>query len=50
MREGAALWLDLMPDVSLAEVEARLAKAGKQSLPNVLKRLKLDPVKRALFF
>lgn len=50
MREGAALWLDLMPDVSLAEVEARLAKAGKQSLPNVLKRLKLDPVERALFF
>jgi uncharacterized flavoprotein (TIGR03862 family) len=50
MREGAALWLDLMPDVSLADVEARLAKAGKQSLPNALKRLKLDPVKRALFF
>lgn len=50
MRDGAQLWLDLMPDVSLAEVEARLAKAGKQSLPNALKRLKLDPVKRALFF
>jgi uncharacterized flavoprotein (TIGR03862 family) len=50
MREGAALWLDLMPDVPLADVETRLAKAGKQSLPNVLKRLKLDPVKRALFF
>ncbi|WP_298803702.1 TIGR03862 family flavoprotein [uncultured Lentibacter sp.] len=50
MREGAPLWLDLMPDVTLQEIESRLAKAGKQSLPNLLKRLKLDPVKRALFF
>ena len=50
MREGADLWLDLMPDVTLEEVQSRLAKAGKQSLPNALKRLKLDPVKRALFF
>jgi len=50
MREGAALKLDLLPDMPLDRLEARLAKAGKQSLPNALKRLKLSPVKRALFF
>lgn len=50
MREGAALKLDLLPDMTLEELEAKLAKAGKQSLPNALKRLKLSPAKRALFF
>lgn len=50
LREGAALRLDLMPDIALETLEARLAKVGKQSLPNALKRLGLEPVKRALFF
>lgn len=50
MREGAALTLDLLPDMPLDALEAKLAKAGKQSLPNALKRLRLSPAKRALFF
>ncbi|MBU2980393.1 TIGR03862 family flavoprotein [Lentibacter algarum] len=50
LREGAELRLDLLPKTPLEEVEARLKKAGKQSLPNALKRLKIPAAKRALFF
>ncbi|MEL6958813.1 MAG: TIGR03862 family flavoprotein [Pseudomonadota bacterium] len=50
MREGARLMIDLVPDLGVAEVETRLARASKKdSLANVLRKaLKLDPVKRAL--
>ncbi len=50
LREGAQLQLDLMPKASLEDIEARLKKAGKQSVSNALKRLKIPAVKRALFF
>ncbi|MEL6617231.1 MAG: TIGR03862 family flavoprotein [Pseudomonadota bacterium] len=50
VREGAPLWLDLMPDLSVDDVAARLAKPrGKTSLSNHMRKtLKLDPVKLAL--
>ncbi len=50
MREGHALTLDLLPDLDLAEVRARLARPrGKASLSNHLRKtLKLDPLKIAL--
>lgn len=50
MREGAALALDLAPDLDSATVAARLARPrGKASLANHLRRaLGLDPVKVAL--
>ena len=50
VREGAALTLDLAPDLAEAEVAARLARAGpRESLGNRLRKaLRLDPVKRAL--
>ncbi len=50
LREGASLTLDLLPDVSAEEAEARLSRPqGKESLSNTLrKRLRLDPVKIAL--
>jgi hypothetical protein len=50
LREGAALRLDLLPDLSRAEVAARLARPrGKASLSNHLRKaLKLEPVKIAL--
>ncbi len=50
LREGASLTLDLLPDVSEEEAEARLSRPqGKDSLSNYLrKRLRLDPVKIAL--
>ena len=50
VREGAALRLDLAPDLSAEALTARLAQPrGKASLSNHLRRqLKLDPVKRAL--
>lgn len=49
VREGAALTLDFMPDVSLAEVAARLAKmrAGESAV-NKLRKLGLAPVAVAL--
>lgn len=50
VREGAALTLDLCPDLSEEEVRARLAKPrGKASLANHLRKsLRLDPVRIAL--
>ena len=50
LREGAALAIDLAPDVSEEALAARLAKPrGKQSLSNHLRRaLKLSPAARAL--
>lgn len=50
LREGAALTLDLMPDLSLSAVRAKLAGARpKESLKNVLrKRLGMDPLRVAL--
>ena len=50
VRDGAPLVVDLLPDLSLDEVAARLARrAPKRTLTQHLERaLKLDPVKRAL--
>ncbi len=50
MREGAPLLLDLAPDLSAAQVQARLARPrGKASLSNHLRKaLRMDPVKLAL--
>lgn len=48
--EGAALVLDLLPDLTLEQAETRLAaQRGKDSLANRLRKsLKLDPVRLAL--
>lgn len=50
LRDGAALAVDLVPDLRLEQVRARLEKPrGKASLSNHLRKvLKLDPVKIAL--
>ncbi|MBS0125946.1 TIGR03862 family flavoprotein [Thetidibacter halocola] len=50
LRAGAALTLDLAPDLSQADIASRLARPrGKQSLSNHLRRaLGLSPVARAL--
>jgi len=50
VRDGSPLVADLLPDVSLDEIRAKLAKdTGKQSTANTLRKaLKLDPIKRAL--
>ena len=50
LRDGAALALDLLPDLDEAEVARRLqAPRGKASLSNHLRKaLKLDPVRLAL--
>ena len=50
LRDGAPLVLDLLPDMTVAEITARLRDPkGKQSKANTLRKaLKLDPVKRAL--
>ncbi len=50
MREGAALTIDLMPDVSVDSIRERLARPrGKASLGNHLRKaLKLPPVKQTL--
>ncbi|WP_127115716.1 TIGR03862 family flavoprotein [Shimia sediminis] len=50
MREGHALTLDLLPDLSESEIRKRLSRPrGKASLGNHLRKaLKLDPVKQAL--
>jgi len=49
-RDGAPLYLDLLPSLSLAEVTGRLsAPRGKESLPNRLRKtLRLDPLRIAL--
>jgi len=50
MRDGAALSVDLLPDLSVDQIATRLARPrGKQSLANHLRKaLKLSPVKQAL--
>ena len=50
VRDGAPLFLDLLPNLSLAEVTGRLAvPRGKESLSNHLRKLlRLDPVRIAL--
>lgn len=49
LRDGAALALDLKPDLSLDEVRDRLRKRGKDSLTNHLRKfLRLTPVQIAL--
>ncbi len=49
MREGATLYLDLLPAQTIAAVRAKLSKRGKASLTNHLRKaLKLDGVKIAL--
>jgi len=50
VREGASLALDLLPNLSLAQVQARLARGrGKASMANHLRKaLGLSPAKRAL--
>ena len=50
VREGAALSLDLAPDLTQAEVAARLARARRgETLSNRLRKaLRLDPARRAL--
>jgi uncharacterized flavoprotein (TIGR03862 family) len=50
VREGAALYLDLLPDLTLADVTSRLARPrGKASLANHLRKtLRLDPARIAL--
>ncbi len=50
VRDGAALHLDLLPDRSLAEVSARLARPrGRETLANHLRKtLALDPLRLAL--
>lgn len=51
-RDGAALFLDLMPDVTQAEIARRLGRPrGGNSLSNHLRKaLSLDPVRLALLF
>jgi uncharacterized flavoprotein (TIGR03862 family) len=50
IRDGAQLVLDLLPDMSVENITAKLRDPkGKQSTANTLRKaLKLDPVKRAL--
>ena len=50
VRDGAPLWVDLMPDVSLADVAARIARPrGKASLAtHMRKALRLDGIRMAL--
>ncbi|SFJ79927.1 TIGR03862 family flavoprotein [Jannaschia pohangensis] len=49
LRDGAALALDLKPDMTAAQVRDRLASRGKDSLPNHLRKaLRLTPVQIAL--
>ncbi len=50
MREGATLTLDLLPDMTIADIRARLSRPkGKMSRANFLRKaLKLSPEKQAL--
>lgn len=49
VRDGAALTIDLMPDLDLGALRARLARAGAAaSLASRLRKAGLDPVKSAL--
>lgn len=50
IRDGAPLVVDLLPDMSVADITAKLSDPkGKQSMANTLRKtLKLSPIKRAL--
>nr|WP_255766460.1 TIGR03862 family flavoprotein [Nereida sp. MMG025] len=49
MRDGAPLTLDLLPDQSVEHIRQKLARRGKASLTNHLRKsLRLPPVKQAL--
>ena len=48
VRNGAALFVDLQPDRLVEDIAARLARAGKGSLGNRLRKTGLSPVQRAL--
>src|SRR5690606_17036296 len=49
MREGAELWLDLLPDLSAAEIAARLSRMKPgESTANRLRKLGLSPAAIAL--
>ena len=49
LRGGAALTLDLAPDLDVAEVERRLARPSRETLSNCLRKaLRLDPARLAL--
>jgi uncharacterized flavoprotein (TIGR03862 family) len=49
LREGAGLTLDLMPDMTAAQIAAKYAATNpKHSASNRLRKLLRDPVKRAL--
>jgi len=50
IRDGAPLVIDLLPDMTIAQIDAKLgAGKGKQSMANQLRKaLKLSPIKRAL--
>ncbi|SDJ01641.1 TIGR03862 family flavoprotein [Lutimaribacter saemankumensis] len=51
LREGAPLSVDLVPDLSLEKLSARLPKTAKKGVSHWLKNgLKLPPAKIALFF
>jgi predicted flavoprotein YhiN len=50
LRDGAALALDLAPDLDGTEVERRLARPSRETLANRLRKaLRLDPARLALF-
>ncbi len=48
LREGAALTIDLLPDMDTAALTARLTRRGKESLANSLRKAGLDAAKIAL--
>lgn len=48
VRDGADLVVDLQPDRTVEDLEARLGKAGKASFGNRLRKAGLSPVQRAL--
>ncbi len=49
LRAGAPLVIDLLPDLSVETIRARLEAGGKDSIGNRLRKgLRLDPAKRAL--
>lgn len=48
LRQGAALALDLLPDIDAETLTDRLTRPGKASTPNRLRRAGLDPVRIAL--
>ena len=50
LRATQTLYLDLLPAISVSDLEAKLSRQRKQSLGNRLKKCGLDATKIALFF